>query len=309
MYKGCITDIAGIVAGHYTDTEGRTGCTVVIAKEGAVCGADVRGGAPGTRETDLCHTGNLVSKAHAVLLTGGSAYGLDAAGGVMRYLEEHGIGFETQYGIVPIVPAAVIYDLDTGRSDIRPDKDAGYAACMAASGAMLEQGSLGAGTGASVGKLLGPANTMRGGIGAASLTLRDGTTVAALFAVNAFGDVVDPHTGAVAAGLRDENGAHMNTVDILLSGAAYEPNYGQNTTIGIVATDALLTKEEANKMAAIAHDGVALAIRPSHTMLDGDTVFALSTGKKQGDFNLLLTAAVEVTVRAIVNACQKANEV
>jgi len=303
MYKGCITDVEGILAGHYTDAEGRTGCTVVICEEGAVCGVDVRGGAPGTRETDLARTGNLVTKAHAVLLTGGSAYGLDAAGGVMQYLEEKDIGFDTQFGKVPIVPAAVIYDLDTGPSDIRPDKKAGYAASEAASGKALPQGPYGAGTGASVGKLLGPANTSRGGIGAASMALRDGTTVAALFAVNAFGDIYDPHTGGIIAGLRDENGEFLNTADILLSGAGYEANYGQNTVIGIVATDAALTKEEANKMAAVAHDGIALSVHPAHTMLDGDTVFALSTGKRQGDFNVLLAAAAEVTARAVVNAC------
>jgi len=305
MYKGSITDIEGVTAGHYTDAEAKTGCTVVLCEKGAVCGVDVRGGAPGTRETDLARPGNLVKKAHAVLLSGGSAYGLDAAAGVMQYLEEKDIGFNTGYAKVPIVPAAVIYDLGVGKADIRPGKQAGYYACLEASAPGLQQGAFGAGTGATVGKLLGLAHACSGGVGTASIELKDGVIVAALFVVNAFGDVVDPHTGKTVAGMKNPDGSYPGTCEVLLSGIENKAAAGQNTTIGVVATNAALTKEEANKMAAIAHDGIALCVRPAHTMLDGDTVFALSAGEKQADFNVLLAAAVEAVCRAIVNACSR----
>lgn len=303
MYKGCITDIEGLKAGHYTDNFGKTGCTVVICEEGAVCGGDVRGGAPGTRETDLLKPGVLVNKAHAVLLTGGSAFGLDAAGGVMQYLEEKNIGFVTPYATVPIVPAAVIYDLGLGKPDKRPDKQSGYQAAAAASTAPLQQGSCGAGTGALIGKLFGMRGSAKGGVGAASLSLGEKVYVAALFVVNALGDVYDHHTGKIFSGLQDDKGEFLNTMNYILEGARGKDLAGQNTTIGIVATNAIINKEEVNKMASMAHDGIALAVRPSHTMVDGDTVFALSTGKKNADITAVFTAAVEVTARAIVNAC------
>ncbi len=303
MYEGSITDAGGIMAGHYTDAKAKTGCSVVICEDGAVCGADVRGGAPGTRETDLLKTGNLVTKAHAVLLTGGSAFGLDAASGVMQYLEEKGIGFETPYAKVPIVPSAVIYDLGTGKSGVRPDKKAGYEACAAAACGPLKQGSYGAGTGATVGKMMGLPHAMKGGIGEASLKLEGGVVVSALFAVNAFGDVYDHNTGKIIAGCRDKDGNFINTVQSILLNAGLKETCGQNTTIGIIATNAELTKEEANKTAAIAHDAIALCVRPSHTMFDGDTVFALSTGRKKADINVILVAAAEAAARAIVNAC------
>jgi L-aminopeptidase/D-esterase-like protein len=306
MYKGCITDVEGLKAGHYTDNIAKTGCTVVICEEGAVCGGDVRGGAPGTRETDLLKTGMLVQKAHAVLLSGGSAFGLDAAGGVMQYLEEKNIGLSTPYATVPIVPAAVIYDLGIGKPEIRPDKKAGYEAAAAASASPLQQGSFGAGAGALIGKLFGMRGSAKGGIGAASIALGKNVCVAALFAVNAMGDVYDHHTGKIIAGLQGDTGEFLNTVNCILEGAGVKGLVGQNTTIGIVATNAILSKDEANKMAAVAHDGIALTVRPAHTMIDGDTVFALSTGKRNADMTAVFTAAAEVAARAIVNACAHA---
>jgi L-aminopeptidase/D-esterase-like protein len=303
-YKGCITDIEGLLAGHYTDFLAKTGCTVVVCPEGAVCGADVRGGAPGTRETDLLKPGMLVQKVHAVLLTGGSAFGLNAAGGVMQYLEEKHIGMETEFATVPIVPAAVIYDLGIGRSGVRPDKAEGYAAAAVATKKALPQGSYGAGTGALIGKLMGMKGTAKGGVGAASIDIGGGVKVAAVFVVNALGDVCDHRTGRIIAGLQDEDGQLLNSVNCILQGAGNGGNSaGQNTTIGIVATNAVLTKDQAYKMASMAHDGIALAVRPAHTLMDGDTVFALSTCKKEAELTAVFTAAAEVTARAIVNAC------
>lgn len=306
MYKGSITDVEGLKAGHYTDIIAKTGCTAVICEEGAICGVDVRGGAPGTRETDLLKPGMLVKKVHGVLLTGGSAFGLDAAGGVMQYLEERNIGLATPYATVPIVPAAVIYDLGIGKSDVRPDKQAGYQAAAAATKFPLQQGSYGAGTGALIGKLFGVRGSAKGGIGTASIALGKKVYVAAVFVVNAMGDVYDHNTGKIVSGLQGDKGEFLNTVKCILEGAGAKDLAGQNTTIGIVATNAILSKEETNKMAAMAHDGIALAVRPSHTMVDGDTVFALSTGKKTADITAVFTAAAEVTARAIVNACNYA---
>ncbi len=302
-YKGCITDIEGLLAGHYTDLLNKTGCTVVVCPEGAVCGADVRGGAPGTRETDLLKPGMLVEKAHAVLLSGGSAYGLDAAGGVMQYLEENKIGLDTVCATVPIVPAAVIYDLGLGSAHVRPDKAEGYAAAAAASDKPLLQGSCGAGTGALIGKLYGMRGTSKGGVGAASIGLKGGVQVAALFVVNAMGDVWDYRAGRIIAGLQDENGEFADTVACILKGENMADIRGQNTTIGIVATNAILSKAQANKMAAMAHDGIALAVHPAHTLLDGDTTFAMATCKKEADITAVFTAAAEAAARAIVNAC------
>lgn len=291
--RGGLTDIPGLLVGHYTDRDGATGLTVVIHRpldpnrnipSGAVGGVDVRGSAPGTRETDLLRPGNLVERVNAVVLTGGSAFGLASADGVMRYLEEQGLGFPTVNALVPIVPAAVLYDLGIGRADVRPDRDAGYQACLAASSDPIEEGSVGAGTGATVGKLLGPSGATKGGIGTHSLRLSSGVIVAALVAVNALGDVHDPETGEIIAGARD-GGGFVGAERLLIGqnggqNSAEASNLaGSNTTIGVVATNALLSKEGANKLAQMAQDGLARAIRPAHTMFDGDTLFSLATGE------------------------------
>jgi len=298
MYKGSLTDIPGVLAGHWTDSVNMTGCTVVLLRGGAVTGVAVRGSAPGTRETDLLRPCNLVQHAHALLLCGGSAFGLAAADGVMRWLEEHGEGFDTGYAKVPIVPAAVLYDLGVGSASVRPDAAAGYAACQNA-GNVLQSGPVGAGMGATVGKAGGPARAGRGGFGTASITLPGGVIVAAGFAVNAFGDVYDHTTGQKVAGM-----AGGSVMDALMTSppADMADLAGRNTTIGIVGTNAALTKEQANKLAAAAQDGVAMTVRPAHTMFDGDTVFAFGTGAVTGEFTAILAAGAEAAARAIVNA-------
>ncbi|HEX8958719.1 MAG TPA: P1 family peptidase [Solirubrobacterales bacterium] len=293
-----ITDVPGVLVGHDTDLVGATGLTVVLCTAGAVGGVDVRGSAPGTRETDLLRPTNLVQEVHAVLLTGGSAFGLAAADGVMRYLEERGIGFPTGVANVPIVPAAVLFDLGVGSPSARPDAAAGYRACLAA-GRRVVEGSIGAGTGATVGKALGPAGAVKGGLGTASARLPNGIVVGAVVAVNALGDVYDPDTGRRVAGSRG-------------AGASVEGGVpGTNTTIGVVATSARLTKEGANKVAQMAQDGLARAIRPAHTMFDGDTLFALAMGTDETPSTPALVSAVgalaaEVVARAIVRACERA---
>lgn len=302
-----ITDVSGLRVGHYTDAAGVTGCTVVLCPQGAVGGVSLRGSAPGTRETDLLRPGTLVQQVHAVLLSGGSAFGLDAAAGVMRYLEEQGIGFETRAGRVPIVPAAILYDLGIGDSKARPGPKEGYRACLAAGPGPVAQGSVGAGTGATVGKALGAGCTVKGGIGSASLRLTDGTVVGALMAVNAVGDVVEPDTGRLVAGPRSNEGM-QRTLDLYLQGAAGEEPPRQATTIGVVATNAALTKEQANKLAAMADDGVAMAVRPAHTMGDGDVLFALATAghTSRSSLTALGAVAAEAVARAIVRAVLEA---
>lgn len=304
-YPGAITDVAGIEVGHFTETRRPTGCSVVIVREGAVAGVDVRGAAPGTRETDLLAPANLVQQVHAITLSGGSAWGLDAASGVMRWLEENNIGLNTGYGLVPIVPAAVIFDLAVGDARIRPDAQAGYQACVAASTKAPAQGNVGAGAGALVGKLFGMARAMKGGVGTASLTV-DGMTVGALVVCNAVGDVIDPATGRGIAGARTPDGkALLGSRDAMLQGQLPQNLLaGTNTTIGVIATDAVLGKPQAQRLAQVAHDGLARAINPVHTLLDGDTLFALGTGHSGKNANMLLlaTLAAEVTTRAVVNA-------
>jgi L-aminopeptidase/D-esterase-like protein len=299
-----ITLVAGIEVGHFTDPRRPTGCTVIIAREGAVAGVDVRGAAPGTRETDLLHPSNLVDRVHAILLAGGSAWGLDAASGVMQWLEEQGIGLPVGFGLVPIVPAAVLFDLPVGNPKIRPDAAAGYQACVAASKEAPEEGNVGAGAGALVGKIFGLENAMRGGIGHASLTV-DGVTVGAIVACNAVGDVLDPATGKILAGARSPDGQLLNSRQALLSGHAPKPVLaGTNTTIGVIATDAILTKAQAHRLAQVAHDGLARSINPVHTMSDGDTLFAMGTGQsgKTAGMLQLSTMAAEVTALAVVRA-------
>ncbi len=307
---GSITQVMGIEVGHFTDTRRPTGCTVVLAREGAVGGVDVRGAAPGTRETDLLNPGNLVDKVHAITLAGGSAWGLDAASGVMQWLEDHGIGLPVGYGLVPIVPAAVLFDLPVGDARVRPDARAGYAACEAASQRAAEEGNVGAGAGALVGKLFGIRRAMKGGIGSASITL-NGVTVGAIVACNAVGDVVDPITGQILAGARSPDGSTCQGITraVLAGEVPLSPLAGTNTTIGVVATDAILTKPQAQRLAQVAHDGLARTINPVHTMLDGDTLFALGTGASGQTANMLVlcTLAAEVTARAVLQAVRAAS--
>ena len=313
LFPGAITQVRGLEVGQFTDPRRPTGCSVVIARTGAVGGVDVRGAAPGTRETDLLDPANLVGVVHAVLLTGGSAWGLDAAGGVMRWLEEEGVGLYVGSApgqVVPIVPAAVLFDLHVGDARIRPDAAAGYAACQAA-GDEIAQGNAGAGAGATVGKLFGMPYAMKGGIGTASVTV-DGVTVGALIAVNALGDVVDPAAGTPIAGARTEDGQQLrgSVVAALAGDKPLALLAGANTTIGVVATDAPLTKAQCQRLAGAGHDGLARAIRPVHTMSDGDTLFALSTGMAGAlDFNVLCTMAGEAVARACVNAVRAAQGV
>lgn len=307
---GSITDVAGVRVGHFTDARRPTGCTVILTEAGATGGVDVRGAAPGTRETDLLSPGNLVDKVHAVLLSGGSAFGLDAAGGVMRWLEEQGVGHLAGTARVPIVPAAVLFDLGVGDPRIRPDAAAGYAACQTASTAPPAEGSVGAGAGATVGKLFGLARAMKGGIGSASLKV-GGITVGAIVAVNAVGDVIDPATGRVVAGMRSTDGSQIvGTMPSLLRGdlpAGLQA--GMATTIGCIATDARLTQAQAQKVAQMAHDGLARSINPVHTMFDGDTVFALATGASglTGNVSVLGAIAASVIATAVLRAVRLAH--
>ena len=306
-----IASVPGFRAGHFTNRKAATGCTVVLCGDGAVGGVDVRGSAPGTRETDLLRPMNLVSEVHAVLLTGGSAFGLDAASGVVRYLEEKGIGVEVGMARVPVVPAAVLFDLGIGDSNVRPTSEEGYMACENASSGAVAEGSVGAGTGATVGKVLGAERAVKGGIGTASLALGNDVMVGAIVAVNAVGSVFDPEDGSLVAGPRDEDGnGMMDSLEAVISPKYVGVNreLPTNTTIGVVATNARLTKEQANKLASVAHDGLALAVRPAHTMSDGDTIFALASGESElpPDMLRLCGAAVVCMSRAIVRGVERA---
>ena len=293
-----ITAIEGITVGHATDTTARTGCTVILCPAGATAGADVRGAAPGTRETEALRPGRLVSKAHAVLLTGGSAFGLDAAGGIVQYLEEQNIGFPAGPVRVPIVPAAVIFDLAVGDAKVRPDREMGYQACLNATDEPVAMGAVGAGTGATVGKAPG-VTPSQGGVGSTCKRLDSGLIVAAITVVNALGNVVHPETGEIVAGGK-VNGDFVDITERLLD-ANLVP--GTNTTIGVVATNAALSSAETTRVAEMAHAGMARAIRPSHTMFDGDTLFTLATGAHTGSsVNSIGILAAEVVAAAIVNA-------
>jgi L-aminopeptidase/D-esterase-like protein len=308
MYNA-LTDVPGLKVGHWTNLEAATGCTVILCPEGAVAGVDVRGGAPGTRETDLLNPACMVEKVHAICLAGGSAYGLAAADGVMRWLEEHGYGFDVRVARVPIVPTAVIFDLALGRADVRPDAAAGYAACDAASAGPIAEGCVGAGAGATVGKVLGYHYGMKGGLGTASLHLNDGVVIAALAVVNAAGDIVDTKTNQIVAGARRADGAGFADIMATLAGgvgASRESWGARNTTLGVVATNVALTKAGVNKLAQMAQTGLARAIRPVHTLIDGDVVFALSLGDKSGDPTVIGALAADLLSEAIVRAVRAA---
>lgn len=304
-----LTAVPGIRVGHWTNRDAVTGCTVVLCPPRTVGGVDQRGGAPGTRETDLLRPMHLVEHVHAVLLSGGSAYGLSAADGVMRYLEERGIGYPAMPGVVvPIVPAAILFDLGIGSSSVRPGTDAGYTACQNASSDPVPQGSVGAGTGCRVGGLLGNELATKGGIGSATVDLGEGLLVSALIAVNALGDVVDER-GEILAGVRrpDDPNQFLGVLSVLQQSAHFvPPAASNNTVIGVVATNARLTKEEANKVAQMAHDGLAQAVRPAHTWFDGDTLFTLATGEKTANANVVGAFAAEAAARAIRQAVRQA---
>ncbi len=306
-----LTSVAGVKVGQVTLDGRPTGCTVVLTEEGAVGAVDVRGGAPGTRETDLLDPTNTVLEVNSVLLSGGSAFGLDAASGVMRYLEERGRGYRVGDVVVPIVVGAILFDLGVGDDpSVRPDADCGYLAAATASADAVAEGSVGAGAGATVGKLRGMARAMRGGIGTASVTLPGGLTVAALVAVNSVGDVVDPATGAVVAGVRTEDGRGLADARRLVREPATGDSDGRaNTTIAVVATNARLTQAEATTVARMAHDGIARTVYPAHTPGDGDTVFTLATGAHVGDEPLLVVGALaaDVLAEAIVRGVRAAS--
>lgn len=314
--EGFITDVAGIKVGHFTDTRRPTGCTVILYEAGAVAGVDVRGSAPGTRETDLLKPTNLVDRVNAIVLSGGSAFGLDSATGVMRWLEEHDAGYATGNGKVPIVPAAILYDLGVGDAKIRPNADSGYQACKSAASGPIAEGNVGAGAGATVGKLNG-GHPMKGGMGTSSIRLANGLVVAAIVAVNCTGDVIDPHTGKIVAGARTADGHGF--VDIArsyrsgtgVSQATGRGRAGESTTIGVVATNARFDKTQMTKVAEMAHDGLARAINPAHTPYDGDTLFAMSTGASTVSANLAAIGALaaEVVSEAILRGVKKATSI
>ena len=313
-----ITDIPGLRVGHAQDEEALTGCTVVLCEDGAIGGVDQRGGAPGTRETDAMHPMHMVNEVHAVVLAGGSAFGLDAATGVVNYLEERGVGFDVRVARVPIVPAAILFDLGIGRADVRPDAEMGYQACQNASADPPAEGNIGAGTGATVGKIIGMAGAMKSGIGTASLEIGSGVIVGAIAAVNVFGDVVDPDTGQIVAGARVVQKGPVKigkgpyfadtlcVMETLIGRTVLGFMSRENTAIGVVATNAKLNKEQINKVAQMAQDGLARTVRPAHTMLDGDTIFALATGEKKADVNIVGAFAAEVFAEAVLRGVRAA---
>jgi L-aminopeptidase/D-esterase-like protein len=315
---GGITDVEGLRVGHYTYTERPTGCTVILAEAGATAGVDVRGSAPGTRETDLLDPVNLVQQVHAIVLSGGSAFGLDSATGVVRYLRERNVGFPTRAANVPIVPAAILYDLALGDASITPNADAGYAACEVATSGSVEEGNVGAGAGATVGKTMGAGRAMKGGLGTSSFETADSIVVGAIVAVNCVGNVVDPSTGQIVAGARNDDGTgfvdtrQMANLDIVPAEAvAGGGGVAENTTIGLVATNAGFTKTEMTKVAQMAQDALARTIYPAHTPGDGDTVFALATGASETPANLgaIGALAAEVLAEAILRAVRAAESI
>lgn len=310
-----LTAVEGIKVGHHTLADHPTGCTVIVAEAGAVAGVDVRGSAPGTRETDLLNPIDTVQQVHAIVLSGGSAYGLDTATGVMRYLEEKNIGFPIGGGVVPIVPAAVIFDLVVNPGKVRPDAACGYAAAKAATTGAVAEGNVGAGAGASVGKLLGSTGkAMKGGIGSASIELPNGLVVAALVVVNAVGNVVDPNTGETIAGARTLDGTGFIDVRALLrttKAGDLAPSPLQNTTLAVVATNAQLTKLQATRIAQRAHDGYGRAIYPAHLSFDGDAIFTMATGtwKDPADVDQIGTLAGDLVAESIVRAVRAASSI
>lgn len=311
MTPGFITNVDGIKVGHFTDSRRPTGCTVILYEQGAVAGVDVRGSAPGTRETDLLKPTNAVDKVQAIVLSGGSAFGLETATGVMRYLEEHDAGFPTAAGKIPIVPAAILYDLLIGDAKIRPDAEAGYQACLNATSGPVAEGNVGAGAGATVGKL-GGGRRMKGGIGTSSIRLPNGIVVGAIVAVNCVGDVVDPKTGTILAGaLQPEVDSFLDIIETYRRGMHMMQQRfptGENTTIGVVATNAKFSKTQMTKIAEMCHDGIARTINPTHTPFDGDTLFAITTGRSDVavDHGVIGALGAEMVSEAIIRGVTKA---
>jgi L-aminopeptidase/D-esterase-like protein len=309
--NNAITDVPGFLVGHAQDWRGATGCTVVLCPPGTVGGLDVRGSAAGTRQADSLHPHHFVDEVHAVLFAGGSAFGLDASGGVMKFLEERSIGYQTSAGRVPIVPTAIIYDLGIGEGKVRPNSEMGYQACLNSHAGKVEEGSVGAGTGASVGKLSGIRWATKGGLGTASVTLPGGVVVGALVVVNAFGDVIDPREGKILAGARDPKNpdSFLDSAARIKEGLfpARQEKAFQNTTLGVVATNAKLSKRQAIKAAQMAQSGFARTIRPIHSTVDGDLVLALSAGDRSADVNAIGLAAEEVVAAAVHRAIREAD--
>lgn len=304
-----LTAVPGIAVGHYTLAERPTGCTVIVVERGAVAGVDVRGAAPATSETDLLAPEKMVQAIYGIALSGGSTFGLESRAGVLKFLEEKNIGIEYGGMRIPIVPAAAIFDLPIGDSRIRPGGDCGYRAAMAATTNPVQEGSVGAGAGATLGKYLGMSRAMKSGVGSAALTLSDGTIVAALVVANPLGDIIDPSTGAIVAGVRKAQGSGFEDVRTLIrSGASRPAGGGGNTTLGVIATNATLTKAQASHLAQMAGDGIVRAVWPIHTDADGDTVFALATGTKPGspDMIRLGALAADVMSTAVVRAATQA---
>lgn len=320
-FHNAITDVPGIRVGHAQDEEALTGCTVILCEDGAVGGVDQRGGAPGTRETDAMHPMHLVNQVHAVTLSGGSAFGLDAATGVVDYLEERGVGFDVRVARVPIVPAAILFDLGIGSATVRPDAEMGYQACLNATSEPPAEGNFGAGTGAAVGKILGMGQAMKSGLGTASMEIGSKVIVGAIVAVNAFGDIIDPGTGQIVAGARTlQKGPikigsegyfadSMQVMKSLVGRTILGFSTREHTVIGVVATNARLNKEQINKVAQMAQDGLARTVRPAHTMLDGDTIFALATGEHKADVNIVGAFAAEVFAHAVLRGVRAARSV
>ena len=308
--SGSITDVEGVKVGHFTESGRPTGCTVLLFEKGATAGVDVRGGSPGTRDTELLNPVNTVQQVQGLLLSGGSAFGLEAASGVMRYLEEHRLGYAVGDVVVPIVPAAILYDLNVGDWKIRPTAESGYKACQNASSGRVLEGNVGAGAGATVGKMFGGKRAMKSGIGTASIRIaKTGVVVGAIVAVNAVGDVVDPKNGQIIAGARTPDGAgFMDSMAQIRAGRSVELQAGANTTIGVVSTNVAFDKTQMTKIAQMAHDGLARTINPVHTLADGDTIFAVATGaiSTRANHGAIGALAADVMARAVVRAVMNA---
>jgi len=309
---GSITDVQGVQVGHFTESRRPTGCTVLLfGEKGAIAGVDVRGSAPGTRETDLLNPVNTVQEVHAIVLSGGSSFGLDTASGVMRYLDERHIGFKVGNAVVPIVPAAILFDLGVGDSKIRPTAESGYKACQAATSGRVPEGNVGAGAGATIGKMFGMKQAMKSGLGSASIRVGNtGIVVGAIVAVNAVGDVLDPDTGKIIAGARKPDGSgFVDTMARIREGYSVAGSAGSNTTIGVVATNAALSKTQAAKVAQMAHDGLARTINPVHSPMDGDTIFAVATGAvtTPASHGAIGALAADVMAHAVLRAVMNAH--
>ncbi|MGP4072089.1 P1 family peptidase [Piscibacillus sp. B03] len=302
-----ITDVSGIKVGHIEDQKALTGCTVILTEEGAVAGVDVRGAAPGTRETDLLNPVNMVNEVHAICLSGGSAFGLDTSSGVMKFLEEKGIGLDVGVAKVPIVPSAILFDLAVGDPNVRPNAEMGYEAAQKAARGIFRQGNVGAGCGATVGKIMGFEHCMKGGLGSSAITLENGLTVGAVVAVNSLGEIREPKTGnVIASAIHPETGELVDSEEFMMTQVESFGRVGQNTTIGVIAVNAKLSKSEATKVSQMAHNAIGRTIFPAHTMFDGDTIFTLANGDRQYSLDLIGSLATQALEKAIIRAVKRA---